>query len=345
MIKDFKFKPTMAVTLGDPTGIGSEIVAKATAAGVLNDGATAIIIGSESHLQQGMRIANVSFDYNVANTIEEAVKMEGITLLSIDDMNVNNIELGVTDIECGGYTARNHKYSSDYCSQGFLDGYCFGPHNKHSMKLAGFTFDGAVDLIGGFFGYKDEELNEINILDDVFTARVTSHIPLKDVSSTLTKEKIIAAIELGHRTVKSFSIENPRIAVAALNPHGGEGGTTGMEEIEIIEPAVAMAKEQGINVDGPFPADTIFNKLFNKEYDMVITMYHDQGQVAIKVKDFANSCIIIGGLPTPVTSCAHGTAYDIVGKGIANPQPWINAYRFAVEVATNNKRKEASFLE
>ena len=160
---------------------------------------------------------------------------------------------------------------------------------------------------------------EFNVVDNFWTARVTSHIPLKDVASQITEEGILDAVKMAHQTLLDAGISIPRIGVAALNPHAGDGGNFGTEEGDIIEPAVKQVQQLGIKADGPHPADTIFVRAQRDEFDAVVTMYHDQGQIAMKLMGFDHGVTVLGGLPVPVTTPAHGTAFDIAGKGKANP--------------------------
>lgn len=340
MIKNYMHnKPVIGVTLGDAAGIGPEIVAKAASDGVLQKYGQAIMVGDERLLKRGMEIAKVTFEYQVASSIEEAVKLSGLVLLDTQSIDAYQVELGEMSSLCGKDSATNIGLCVEYCKQGYMEGICFGPNNKQAMKLAGFTLHGAIDLLSNFFGFKGYR-GELNVLDHVYwTSRVTSHMPIKDVSEHLSIEGILNCINLAHKTLKRAGINNPRIAIAALNPHGGEGGTCGMEEIEIIQPAVEQAKFNGINAQGPFPADTLFIKLFNGEFDIAVTMFHDQGQIAMKLKGFDNGVTVMAGLPYPVTTCSHGTAYDVAGKGIANPGAWENAYILAAKMASVDRNQ------
>ena len=333
-------KPVIGVTMGDAAGIGPEIVAKAASKGLLIQYAQPIIVGDERLLRKGMEIAKANFDYQVTHTIQEAVKLNGIVLLDTGGIDAENIEFGQIDVRAGKDSATNIGLCVDYCKQGFLEGICFGPNNKKAMKSAGFVLHGAIDLLSNFFEYKGYR-GELNVLDNVWTSRVTSHIPIKDISQKLTIENILNCIELANNTLKRTGISEPRIAVAALNPHAGEGGTCGLEEIEKIGPAIEQSKLMGIFADGPFPADTLFIKLFNGEYDIAVTMYHDQGQIAMKLKGFDSGVTVMAGLPYPVTTCSHGTAFDVAGKSIANPGAWESAYILAAKMAGVDRMSKA----
>src|SRR6185369_3685379 len=175
---------------------------------------------------------------------------------------------------------------------------------------------------------------EFNILEGLWNARVTSHVPMADVPKLLTVERIVGALELTATALRAAGYVPPRIAVAALNPHAGDGGNFGREEIDIIAPAVAAARAKGIPCDGPYPADTVFVRARRGDYDAVMTMYHDQGQIAMKLIGFDRGVTLLGGFPLPICTPAHGSAYDIAGKGIANPGASKAAVLLAAKMAT-----------
>jgi 4-hydroxy-L-threonine phosphate dehydrogenase PdxA len=174
------------------------------------------------------------------------------------------------------------------------------------------------------------------VMEDLWVTRATSHIPLKDVSKHITKDRVLEVIHFANGILKQAGFTNPRIAVAALNPHAGDGGLIGMEEIEEIIPAVQTAQEEGINVEGPYPADTIFLRLKTNPFNCLLAMYHDQAQTGMKLMGFHKGVTINGGLPIVLNTPAHGTAFDIAGKGIANPGAMINAMNLAVRMVQNS---------
>jgi len=179
----------------------------------------------------------------------------------------------------------------------------------------------------------------MNVLDNLWMSRVTSHVSLRTALDQITPDRIDEAITLADRTMRGAGFDEPRIAVAALNPHGGENGLFGREEIEIIAPAVARAVARGIRCRGPFPSDTVFLKAFAGDYDGVLTMYHDQGQIATKLKGFNRGVTVTGGLRTVFTTPAHGTAFDIVGKGVATTGALEQAVRLCARLASGRKHK------
>jgi len=199
------------------------------------------------------------------------------------------------------------------------------------MKQGGLRHEDELHHFAQYLGVKGY-FCEFNTLGNLWTARISSHVPLLEIGKYLTEERIVAAARLMYRSLQANGVPQPRVAVAAFNPHGGDGGTCGREEIDVIMPAVRTLQELGMPVAGPFPADTIFLKARDGEFDAVVTMYHDQGQIAIKLMGFSQGVTVQGGLPIPITTPAHGTAYDIAGKGVADAQAMTNAFRIAVRM-------------
>jgi len=201
------------------------------------------------------------------------------------------------------------------------------PINKESAKLGGFPFPGHTEFLAHSFGVKEYAMMLAN--EKLKVVLQTTHVALKDVPNLITEGKILSKLRLIDK-----SLRNPRIAVAGLNPHAGENGLFGDEELKIIKPAVEKARKEGINVTGPLPADTVFVRALKGEFDVVLCMYHDQGLIPIKLLGFGNSVNVTLGLPIIRTSVDHGTAYDIAGKGIANPESFKTAVKVAVELTT-----------
>lgn len=222
------------------------------------------------------------------------------------------------------------------CEDGLVGGFIFGPFNKAAMHLAGLGHDDELHYMATKLGF-DGYICELNVMDTLFTSRVTSHIPLKDVAGVINEERILEAIELAHTVLSQSAIPSPVISVCALNPHAGDGGNFGREEIDVIAPAVEKAKSQGIPVDGPWPSDTIFLRARDGRTNAVVTMYHDQGQIAMKLMGFDRGVTVQGGLPYPVTTPAHGTAFDIAGLGKADLGATKAAYDLVCTMVEGNK--------
>ena len=205
------------------------------------------------------------------------------------------------------------------------------------MRFAYPGYDDEIRFIRDVIG-SDAPSSEFNILGGLWNARVTSHVPLSEVARNITEDRILNALSLANAALRAAGFDNPRIAVAALNPHAGDGGNFGREEIDVIQPAVEKAKAKGLNVQGPYPSDTVFLRAKNGDFDAVLTMYHDQGQIAMKLMGFDRGVTLIGGFPFPICTPAHGTAYEIAGKGIANLGATRAAMLLAIKMA-NEKRK------
>jgi 4-hydroxythreonine-4-phosphate dehydrogenase len=221
-----------------------------------------------------------------------------------------------------------------------IDALVYAPLNKRSMKLAGLAHQDELHFFAELLGHTGP-VSEINVCGRLWTSRVTSHVPLREVADLLTVDKIRDAGRLLHRTIARSGIASPRIAVAGLNPHAGEGGLLGTEEIDIISPAVEHLRAEGLDAVGPLPADTLFVSARRGDIHGVVTMYHDQGQIAMKLMGFERGVTVAGGLPGIITTPAHGTAFDITGKGVADPGAMREAFRIACEMASSSYRSEA----
>lgn len=224
--------------------------------------------------------------------------------------------------------------------EGDVDAIVFMPLNKTSLHMAGMEEEDELRWFAKELGHTGPT-SELNILDGLWTARVTSHIGIKDVASSVTAETVEAAIQLLDGVLRDFGIAEPRLGVAALNPHAGENGLFGREEIEAIRPGIEAARDAGINVMGPFPSDTIF--LARDRFDGIVTQYHDQGQIAMKLIGFDGGVTVQGGLPVLISTPAHGTAFDLVGTGKASLTSSQNAFDIAVNVAAERAVRQPSW--
>jgi len=330
-------KPVLGIILGDATGVGPEIVAKVAANGVLNTYCRPVIIGDLRVLRMGMEIADVSFPYAVIEDVSEADFSKGLQVLDQKNLDPKEIQIGKLNSYCGKVSGDMLIKAVNLYKEGKIDGFCFAPLNKAAMKMGGHKFESEQMLFAHHFNWT-EPFGEVNVFDDLWSSRVTSHIPIKDVSNKLNSEAITRSIRLLYNTMTRAGEKDIRIAVAALNPHGGENGLCGTEEIDIIKPALEESKRQGIKVLGPYPADILFIKAFNGEFNAAVTMYHDQGQIAMKLKAFEHGITIAAGLPAPIATCSHGTAYDIAGRGIAKTTAFENAVKMTSRIAQNDKK-------
>jgi 4-hydroxythreonine-4-phosphate dehydrogenase len=210
--------------------------------------------------------------------------------------------------------------------EGTIHGLVYAPLNKQALKAAGHAAGDELDFFNSALP-ASEHTGEINILDTVWTSRVTSHVPLKDVAALITPERVGAGIDLLANALRRSGLKSPRLAVAALNPHAGEGGAFGREEIDVLTPAIEAAQARGIHVEGPYPSDTIFPRALGGTIDGIVTMFHDQGQIALKLIGLGKGITLLAGFPIPIATPGHGTAYDIAGTGKARPDGLFAATR------------------
>lgn len=328
-------KAKIGLMIGDPSGIGPELAAKLLAMPEVLERAQILIIGDPRILQMGMAIAGVDIAIHTVDTIDAIdFNLANPLMLNIPALDPAEVPVGEVCESCGAAVLRNYKTALQLSRDKIIDGFCFTPLNKASMKLAGNPYEDELQFAANELNY-DKPYSEFNVLENMWNARVTSHIPIKDVAGRLTVERIVTSIRLADQALQAAGFQRPRIAVAALNPHAGDNGTIGREEIDIIEPAVRQAQALQIHADGPFPGDTLYLKIRDGQYDCAVTMYHDQGQTAIKLLGFDKGVTILGGLPFPIATPAHGTAFDIAGQGKANSEASRRAFMMVCDMAEN----------
>jgi 4-hydroxythreonine-4-phosphate dehydrogenase len=327
-------KPTVALTLGDPAGIGPELVAKLLARQDVVEQAKVVLAGDAWLWEEGQAIAGVSVATRTVGDFDQVRSCpEGSPLfLPVESVRPGEVPRSTVSAAGGASVLKLLEICLDAASAGLIDAICFAPLNKHSMKMSGMKFADELHFFADHLKVSSA-VSEFNTLGNLWTSRVTSHVPFKDVVLYLTRDRILDAVKSLYDALRLAGFEHPRVAVAALNPHAGEGGACGREEIDIIAPAVLEANAQGYPAAGPFPADTIFLKARDGQYDGVVTMYHDQGQIAVKLLGFERGVTIHGGLPFPVTTPAHGTAFDISGQNKANVEATVQAFLIACRMA------------
>ncbi|CEL11458.1 Putative 4-hydroxythreonine-4-phosphate dehydrogenase [Aspergillus calidoustus] len=327
----------IAVTLGDPSGIGPEITAKLLSNPANRERADIFLLADNSELRSAIEDAG-----GVHVSISpDSPGPHGIQVLDDNSATQYPSTRGEVSKASGGRAIHQLKRALGLVQAGKIDAIVFAPLNKSSLKLAGMTEEDELRWFANQLDFTGVT-SEINIAGPLWTARVTSHIGVEEVARRITKESTLKAIELLHRLRWESGIESPRLGVCALNPHNGENGAFGRQEIEHIRPAVSAAVEKGIDVQGPFPCDTIFLK--RQHFDGIVTMYHDQGQIAMKLLSFDGGVTVQGGLPIPVATPAHGTAFDIAGKNLAGVTSVQNAFDVAVTMAERRIRKEAGLV-
>jgi len=324
-------KRNIAILLGDPSGIGPELISKLMTQPEIND-ANIILIGERNVFENGNKITGNSIKLNFVEKFEE-IDFEKNNKFFIDISKGNNTNYKISECskESGISVLNALNYSLDLAKAKKIDAINFGPFNKTSLHLGGCKFEDELHHMADRLEVKNF-FCEFNVVDNFWTARVTSHIPIREVPSHIKKENILKPIKLINEAMKLNGISNPRVAVQALNPHA-EFGT---EEKEEIIPAIEESKKKGINADGPLPCDTSFITSFkNKNHDCIVGMYHDALQSGLKAFGFDRGVTVQGGLPVPITTPAHGTAFDIAGKNQANLEPTLQSFKIALRMAEN----------
>ena len=332
--------PKLAIVPGDPSGIGPELIAKLLVENDVRNAADILLVGDAHIWQRGAEQAGVDLELK---TIAEGDidGFSGIAHLDLQTIKPSDVRVAEVTVAGGTTSLRCLDKALDFAQAGLVDGVMFAPFNKAAMTSAGLNAEDEHRYMARYLGFTGYH-SEINVLDDLMTTRVTSHIGLKDVASNIDGPGIERAIELAHATLARSGKSRPHVAVAALNPHAGDNGKFGHEEIDVIEPVVKACQDRQMNVTGPWPSDTVFLKAKRGEVDAVVTMYHDQGQIAIKLMGFERGVTVAGGLPIPIATPAHGTAFDIAGQGIANVGATRQAFDLLVRMARNAKTGAAA---
>ena len=328
-------RPFIALAMGDPAGISPELAARLVGSATVAAAARLVLIGDRRILDAGARAAGISLEIETVDgsAIDPA---ERPVLVDLNNLDAADVSVGEATLAGGRFAVENFSFALRLADAGRVDAVCYTPFNKKAMRYAHPGYDDESRFISELLRL-NRRVKEFNVLDTVWNARVTSHIPLKDVAASLSKEAILAEIDLTIDCLKRADVKAPRLLVAGLNPHAGDGGSFGMEEIEIIGPAVEAAAAEGFDVSGPYPADTVFPTALKGGFHAVLTMYHDQGQIAMKLMGFDRGVTMLGGLPFPVCTPAHGTAYDIAGKGIANSRASEEAILLAARMAVRQQ--------
>lgn len=329
--------PVLGILLGDPTGVGPEVVTKLAAADFYKDVCLPIFIGDARVFQAGLDTFGGKADFYAISDVSEADWTKGYPVLDTKDQDPARIKYGAPDPYCGKAAIDTFKLACRLCKEGKLEGFAFAPCHKQAMIDGGMDVESEHALIGREFG--SASFGETNFVDGVMTFRCTSHIPIREIADALSKELIVSKIELGYSRARNMGFESPRIGVAGLNPHCGEGGTCGTEEIDIIEPAIKEAQAKGWDVKGPISPDMLFYRAFvKKEFDVAIVMYHDQGQIATKLHGFEGGITISSGHAYPVVTAGHGTAYGRAGQGRASEISMGNAVKMAAKMALSKRK-------
>jgi 4-hydroxythreonine-4-phosphate dehydrogenase len=332
-----KDKPLLGITMGDPAGIGPEVIAKALAGKALRQLCRPIVIGSVPVMEQTIKSLMLKLKVvRVEGHDPKTPRASDVAVLDPLDHPLGRFPRGVAAPETGAASVLFIKKAVELAQLGCIDGIVTAPINKEAINMAGCHFPGHTELLADLT--KTQESGMMIVGGPLRIMFVTTHVAIKDLPALLTQAKIEKAIRLAHLALRDlFGIKKPRVGVAALNPHAGEHGLFGDEEARVILPAARAAQAQGICASDPMPADTLFGKAARGDYDGVVALYHDQGLIPLKLVAFGTCVNLTVGLPIIRTSVDHGTAFDIVGKGIADPGSLVEAITLAAKLAKRRR--------
>lgn len=325
-------KPIIAVTMGDPAGIGPEIVAKSIADKATYDVARCIVIGDKKVMEKAIKIVGAELKVNVVDSPADGDYSYGVlNMIDLDNIDMSRFEYGKINAMCGQAAFDYIKKSIEITMDKQADAVATTPINKESLHAAEVDFIGHTEIFGALTGTDDPlTMFETNGLRVFF---LTRHKSLRDMLDDIKKDRIIDYVERCTDALRRLGVKEGTMAVAGLNPHSGEHGLFGWEEVKEIAPAVEELRERGFNVAGPVPADSVFHQAAQGRFNSVLSLYHDQGHIATKTLDFDRTISITNGMPILRTSVDHGTAFDIAGKGIAGAVSMEEAIRLAAKYA------------
>ncbi|MEY4751303.1 MAG: hypothetical protein RIQ60_3517 [Pseudomonadota bacterium] len=326
-------RPRIAVLLGDVAGVGPEMGVRLLADPAVRAAAEVLLIADPVLVAEGERITGQKLPVvQVAHAGAAFPEGDVIAWLAQDVLQGQLPPRAQSSTEAGRAALSALEAAAAAAGAGLVQGIVFAPLNKHSLRLAGMAQEDELR-------YLAERLDvpgfvcEFNITGGLWTSRVSSHVPLKDVAALVTMPAVKQAVHIIDRALKRAGVAQPRIAVTGLNPHAGDGGSIGLEEIEVIEPAVRALQREGLDARGPYSPDTVFIAARRGDFDAVVSMYHDQGQIAMKLMGFERGVTLHGGLPVPVSTPASGSAFDIAGQGIARVDGLKAAFELNVRMA------------
>jgi 4-hydroxythreonine-4-phosphate dehydrogenase len=314
-------RPRIAVLMGDPAGVGPEMAVKLLSRPQNMEAAEILVVAPNSVLARGEEIAGTRVRFGAGGMTHHLQRETG------------QAPMGECSAAAGAAVLEALAAATDLAKQGKVDAILFAPMNKHSLRMAGMEEEDELRYMQKRFGV-DGFVCEFNITGELWTSRVTSHVPLREVADLITTDAVRSAVHIIDGALRRAGIAKPRIAVSGLNPHAGDGGSIGREEIEVIAPAVEQLKREGIEASGPWSPDTVFIAARRGDFDAVVSMYHDQGQIAMKLMGFERGVTLHGGLPIPVATSASGSAFDIAGRNVASIEGLQHAFDLCVKMAT-----------
>jgi len=330
--------PVIGLTLGEITGIGPELVAKVLSAAP-EAGYRILVVDDADVIRAGYESLSIPFDLAVFDRAEDALeRRHAAAVLDLAHADKSLLSLGRPHPEAGKMAARAMSEALRLGMAGTLDGVVYAPLCKETLDVGGGRHGDELELFQSVT--EAPEMARVAKIGEVLRTTVTGHVPFKDIASAITKEGIVRAVEVLAEASAAYGIDEPHIAVSALNPHAGESGLMGREEIDVIEPAVQAARLLGIDASGPYPADTIYVRAFTGEFDGVVNLYHDQGNIAAKVAGFGEGILVYVRSPVLIGSVSHGVAYDIAGQGVADPSNLRQAIEEVALLATRSSKQQ-----
>jgi len=329
-------RPVVAITMGDAAGIGPEVIVKALSDRELYRSSRPVVIGESLALQAALDLVGSGASLHPIGSPAEASGRAGqIDLIDLNNLRWEDVTVGRLSPACGRASMEYIERAARLAIAGEVAAIVTAPINKEATRLGGYGDVGHLEFLARLTGAANYATMLVS--GALRVVHLTTHYSLAEACRLVTKERVLAKIKLTDDSFRKWGFDRPRIAVAALNPHAGEDGQFGRDEIEQIGPAVEQARTLGILARGPFPADSIFNRAINGEFDAVLAMYHDQGHIAVKVHGFEQSVSVALGLPFIRTSVDHGTAFDIAGKGIAKGESMAEAIKVAISLVQKGR--------
>lgn len=343
-----KNRPILGITMGDPASIGPEITVKALSDPSVYEKCAPLIIGDAAVMEAAVKIVGKDIKIHAVHSVQEALFTYGT--IDVYDMNLvdmDKLERGVVSAMAGHAAFEYVRKVIELAMNHEVDATVTNALNKEAMNLAGHHYSGHTEIYAEYTG--TEKYTMMLAHENLRVVHVSTHVSLREACDRVKKERVLEVIRIADQACRELGIENPKIGVAGLNPHSGENGMFGREEIEEITPAITQAKAEGILADGPVPPDTVFSKARGGWYDIVVAMYHDQGHIPLKVVGFVYNqeeqkwdavagVNITLGLPIIRASVDHGTAFDQAGKGVANELSLVNAMDYAIKMSANKVR-------
>jgi 4-hydroxythreonine-4-phosphate dehydrogenase len=317
--------------MGDPAGVGPEIIARVYEDPSISQSAQLVVVGDASVMQEALKILGSSRQiYRIEVFTDETYDRTKLNIVDLDNLPWSTFKTGQIDSRAGKASYDYINTAIDMALDRLVDGVVTGPIHKQSMQLAGYNYPGHTEILTERSGTKDYAM--LFVAGSLNVILVTTHCSMRDALDMINVEAVLKKIQLADQAMKAMGVVKPRIAVAGINPHAGEGGRFGIEEKEILEPAITLGRAAGLEVTGPYPPDTVFYRARRGEFDIVVSMFHDQGLIPVKLDGFAEGVNVTYGLPFVRTSPDHGTAFDIAWQGLADPRSMISAIKLAIRL-------------